>query len=108
MFDLTQDERRALAFLAVVVLAGAGIHLYFKRSAQRAGLVRAQERLSKVDINSADKALLDSVPGIGARTAQRIIDRRQAGRFENVDQLREVEGVSDYRFNQMKEFLSAQ
>ncbi|PVU84261.1 competence protein ComEA [Cellulomonas sp. WB94] len=47
-----------------------------------------------VDLNGADAAALDALPGIGPVLAGRIVDWRQAnGRFASVDQLGEVDGI---------------
>ncbi|MGC5166672.1 helix-hairpin-helix domain-containing protein [Luteimicrobium sp. DT211] len=47
-----------------------------------------------VDLNTADAAALDALPGIGPVLAQRIVDRRtQGGPFTSVDQLDEVSGI---------------
>lgn len=47
-----------------------------------------------IDLNSADAAALDSLPGVGPVTAQKILDWRAAhGRFSSVDELAEVPGI---------------
>jgi competence protein ComEA len=49
-----------------------------------------------VDLNTADAAALDSLPGVGPVIAQRILDWRTAhGRFTSVDELGEVSGIGD-------------
>jgi competence protein ComEA len=49
-----------------------------------------------VDLNSADAAALDTLPGVGPVLAQRIVDWRAAhGRFTSVDELDEVSGIGD-------------
>ncbi|MEP7035617.1 MAG: helix-hairpin-helix domain-containing protein [Dermatophilaceae bacterium] len=49
-----------------------------------------------VDLNAADAAALDSLPGVGPVIAQRILDwRTQHGRFSSVDELGEVTGIGD-------------
>ncbi|MEO6821577.1 MAG: ComEA family DNA-binding protein [Candidatus Nanopelagicales bacterium] len=49
---------------------------------------------ARIDLNAADLAALDMLPGVGPVTAQRILDWRKAhGRFASVDQLREVDGI---------------
>lgn len=61
---------------------------------------------SMVDLNSATLEQLDSLPGVGPVTAQRILDWRAAhGRFRSVDQLREVSGIGEARFAQLKELV---
>ncbi|WP_226345319.1 ComEA family DNA-binding protein [Agilicoccus flavus] len=49
-----------------------------------------------VDLNTADLATLDTLPGVGPVLARRIVDWRSAhGRFTSVEQLGDVEGVGD-------------
>ncbi|OLF16686.1 hypothetical protein BU204_15625 [Actinophytocola xanthii] len=59
-----------------------------------------------VDLNSASLSALDTLPGIGPVTAQRIIDwRTQNGRFASVEQLREIEGIGPTRFARLKDLV---
>ncbi len=61
----------------------------------------------KIDLNSATAAQLDTLPGIGPVTVQRILDWRTAnGRFATVDQLREIEGIGERRFAQLRELVT--
>lgn len=49
-----------------------------------------------VDLNTADAAALDSLPGVGPVLSQRILDwRTEHGRFSSVDELGEVSGIGD-------------
>jgi competence protein ComEA len=49
-----------------------------------------------VNINTADAAALDALPGVGPVLSQRILDWRTAhGRFSTVDELGEVSGIGD-------------
>ena len=58
---------------------------------------------SRVDLNLADMAALDSLPGIGPVLAQKIVDwRTEHGRFASVDQLREVGGIGESKFAALK------
>ncbi len=56
-----------------------------------------------LDLNAATAEQLDALPGVGPVTAQRIVEwRTRNGRFATVDQLREVEGIGERRFGQLR------
>lgn len=56
-----------------------------------------------VNLNTATVEELDTLPGIGPVTAQRIVDWRTAhGRFTSVDQLLEVSGIGDAKLAQLE------
>jgi competence protein ComEA len=61
---------------------------------------------AKVDLNAATVEQLDVLPGVGPVTAQRILEwRTQHGRFTRVEQLREIEGIGERRFAQLRELV---
>lgn len=63
---------------------------------------------ARVDLNTATLAELDALPGVGPVTARRILDWRAAhGRFSSVDQLREVDGIGEARFAQLRDLVTA-
>jgi competence protein ComEA len=52
-----------------------------------------------VDLNSATLEQLETLPGVGPVLGQHILDWRTAhGRFDTIDQLREVSGIGDVKF----------
>ncbi|HET7145576.1 MAG TPA: ComEA family DNA-binding protein [Gaiellaceae bacterium] len=56
-----------------------------------------------VDLNSASVEELDTLPGIGPTTAQKIVDYRQAhGAFHSVDELDAVPGIGAGRIAQLE------
>jgi competence protein ComEA len=61
---------------------------------------------ARIDLNTASVAELDTLPGVGSVTAQRVVDwRTKHGRFTRVDQLREVDGIGPARFGQLKDLV---
>ncbi|MER7115666.1 helix-hairpin-helix domain-containing protein [Saccharomonospora azurea] len=62
---------------------------------------------SKVDLNAADHAMLQTLPGVGEVTASRILEWREThGRFTSVEQLREIDGIGEKRFARLREQVS--
>jgi len=58
----------------------------------------------QVNLNSATLAELQTLPGIGAVLAQRILDYRTAhGQFQSVNELSQVDGIGAATFNQLKD-----
>ena len=58
---------------------------------------------SAVNINSASATELEALPGIGAKTAARIIEYRQKnGPFKKIEELMNVRGVGEKNFLKLK------
>ncbi|MFG3098143.1 helix-hairpin-helix domain-containing protein [Streptomyces sp. NPDC048202] len=56
-----------------------------------------------VSLGTATVEQLDTLPGVGPVLAQRIIDyRTQHGGFRSVDELRQVDGIGDRRFSDLR------
>jgi len=61
----------------------------------------------KININTASKEQLDSLPGIGAVTAQKIIDfREQHGKFQKIDDIMNVPRIGQKLFEQIKDKIT--
>jgi len=59
-----------------------------------------------LDINRATITQLDSLPGIGPVTAQRIIDyRTKVGWINSVDELKKISGLGGAKFEEIKSLL---
>ncbi|MEU9829197.1 ComEA family DNA-binding protein [Micromonospora chersina] len=60
-----------------------------------------------VNLNTATLAQLDALPGVGPVLAQRILDHRdQHGGFGSVSDLRQVDGIGDARYEQLKDLVT--
>jgi competence protein ComEA len=60
-----------------------------------------------VDLNTATAEQLDALPGVGPVLAQHVMDWRTAhGRFDSVDQLREVSGIGPSKFADLKPLVT--
>jgi competence protein ComEA len=62
---------------------------------------------SLININTANNAELDLLPGIGPILSQRIIDYRlQNNNFKSIDDLQNVPGIGDKLFEQLKPLVT--
>jgi competence protein ComEA len=59
-----------------------------------------------MDLNAATATQLDQLPGVGPVLAQRIVDyRTQHGGFRSVDELRQVSGIGDAKYADIKSLV---
>jgi competence protein ComEA len=67
----------------------------------------AKAATAAVDLNTATAAQLETLPGIGARTAERIIEYREKnGGFKKVEELMNVRGVGEKSFLKLKPLVT--
>jgi len=59
-----------------------------------------------LDLNTATAEQLDTLPGVGEVTAGRIVAYRTAHPFTSVDELLEVPGIGQRRFEQLKDLVT--
>src|SRR5512132_492511 len=59
-----------------------------------------------LDLNTATVEQLDTLPGVGEVTAGRIVAYRSAHPFTTVDELLEVPGIGQRRFEQLKDLVT--
>jgi len=64
-------------------------------------------RNSIVNINTASQTELESLPGIGPSLALKIINyRNENGKFSSIDQIKNVSGIGDAKFENMKSLIT--
>lgn len=61
----------------------------------------------KVNINIADSATLQTIPGIGPSKAERIIEYRETnGRFAKTEEIKNVTGIGDKTYESIKDYIT--
>lgn len=60
----------------------------------------------KTNINNANEEQLERLPGIGESTAKAIIEYRKTnGRFLDINDLKNVSGIGESKFNRLKDYI---
>ena len=98
---------RQFSFVVLFVLLAASAQLVEARQTKSGGAKAAAAVTSPVNINTATAAQLQGLPGIGARTAQTIVDHRQKnGPFKKVEELMNIKGIGEKSFLKLKPMVT--
>ena len=108
MLNLTPQEKKVVLFIVWVWLCGLGIELCLKNVPASAAVLKLQPYFGKVDLNTADRALLEQLPGVGEKLAERIILlRSEVKRFRSAEELKQVRGLHNRTFDRIKDLVYA-
>ena len=107
----TQDADRESVNLASRIADGQQIRIPKKGEASSIAVPTGAAKVGKiasgtVSLNSATVQELESLPGVGPATAQKIVDFRAShGAFASIDQLREVGGIGEKKLARLSPYL---
>lgn len=63
-------------------------------------------KASQININIATIEELDTLPGVGEATANKIVNHRsEKGDFKSVEEIKNVKGIGDKKFEDMKDLI---
>jgi competence ComEA-like helix-hairpin-helix protein len=107
--EATSRNAAVIGVLATLLIAATlfgwiGASLWREDPATKA---RAAEFQRPIDVNAADHAALQLLPGIGPGLAQRIVDHRaDHGPFASMADLRQVKGIGPATAARMRPFVA--
>lgn len=61
---------------------------------------------AKININTATKDMLTSIPGVGSKMADKIIKYRQEHPFNSIDELLNITGIGKKKFEEIKLYIT--
>ena len=120
----TEDADSAKVNLAYVL--SDGVKIYIPNKSEESSAVTIKEYITEesgdnviveeeqmkdsidslVNINKATQTELESLPGIGPSTAMKIISYRQEqGFFNNIEDIKNVSGIGDSKFESIKDLI---
>jgi competence protein ComEA len=90
-----------------------GQHVYVPRVGEESPPAQPASRLlglaGKIDVNTADATLLETLPGVGPVLAQSIVAYRQEhGRFERIEDIMEVSGIGQRTFETLQDLITTE
>ena len=111
---MTKQEKLVIYFLIAMLVLGFAVKFY-KAKANRINLkvekvdidiLKISKEKNMVNINTAAARDLARLPGIGPGLAQRIVDYRDKnGNFISADDLKEVSGIGERRYQEIKDYI---
>ncbi len=64
-----------------------------------------KDNMGKININNCTKEALMSLPGIGEVTAEKIINYRKDNKFSIIEDIKNVSGIGDKKFDAVKDLI---
>ena len=73
---------------------------------QKTGKKAQDTQKQRINVNKADVATLESLPGIGPTYAGRIVEyRKRNDGFESLEELKKIKGIAEKRLEKLKPFI---
>ena len=106
MLNLTPQERRVILFLISVALLGLGINFALKVNSRITQIIRVDNHITKINLNQANLQDLLSTTGISPKLVKNIVAYRNTkGAFRDIEELKDVKGIGDYRYEKLKDLF---
>lgn len=108
---LTEEADTSNINLADILQDGEKVYIYSKQEVEELKSIgklneeidNTTKKDNKININTATQTELEEITGIGPSLAQKIIEYRESnGKFKDIEELKNVSGIGDKKFESMK------
>jgi comEA protein len=106
LFDMGGNMQRLSFVLGVLMVFALALPATAQEKAEKPKPAAASSS-SPINLNTATVAQLETLPGVGARTAQLIVEHRQKnGGFKKVEELMNIKGIGEKSFLKIKALVT--
>lgn len=91
----------------IIPKIGESVEIYSDDMPINSNEIIEYEKSNLININKATIQELDTLPGIGEATANKIINYRdENGEFKSIDEIKNVNGIGDKKYEELKSLIS--
>ena len=103
----TKEEKTILITILAAAILGIIINIFTSYGHELQSSPAAKTS-ALININLATAEELEALPGVGKITAMRIIKHRESsGAFKTVEELKNVRGITQKKFDRLKQYIEA-
>lgn len=93
----------------IIPKIGENVEVHSNYTSVDSNEIIQDEKSNLVNINKATIQELDILPGIGEATANKIINyREENGQFKSIDEIKNVNGIGDKKYEEVKNLISVE
>ena len=102
----SREEKIILLAIVIAAIVGICINIFFSYG-KKVRVTSYETSFEKININTAQTAELEKLPGVGRVTAKRIIEHRQkSGGYKTIEEIMEIKGMSSKKYEKIKNYIT--
>ena len=102
---IPSEEEIAEGFVGGDIIRQDGVYVWGASSSSGGTGESAGGDTQLININTASESELMSLPGIGEVTAKAIIDYRENTPFKSIEEIKNVSGIGDSKYDRIKDYI---
>ncbi len=103
----SREEKIILLAIIIAAIVGFLANIFFSYG-KKVHVTTLAASAEKININTAQAAELEKLPGIGRVTAERIMEYRQkSGGFKTTEEIMKIKGMSSKKYERIKNYITS-